>query len=479
MFDSNLKPILVQNPQQQNHINPHSNYSPSIQLFGSVEKSTNFLPSVQGFVYNVGQAKPESQGSYSKQKNLTFIQNLGNSAIQISEKLRQSGFSWTKSETTEIPIVQIGVNSQSEHKTGEYAFLMMGNPETKNSMYNVTTFRLTNGDLLTKIETALTGSDLFAVQMVKVDSQGYKVNTPLASSEFYIPLDTSLDAVNFAIASIWVGAMSVVGKHQNYQSTITGNIGNSSSDESIRKERGEKPIKEDGIRHERDEILGDEVMCTPHDMGCSGGGLITPDGKFNFWFPCAGSFSADVYDCCYRHDVGLYCSTTFWDSSAEDLDLIHCISAKIIAAGIEEMSWICKWLFALPLITLIEGLSVIGYIFMPGIADYESEQVNYDGRHNKSCLCGGNIPTICCDSDKVRSICLDKNCNKVNLCVAKGKRISNPQCNPSNKNCFNCYWKCLYNDQGDYVGKEYVTDPTRKLPCCGSIQPKGGLRCPV
>jgi hypothetical protein len=448
------------------------------------------IQSFQGFVYGSEQVA-YNKDSYTKENYLSTIQNLGNSRIEIADTLKKSGYSWTNSESTLLPIFSIGVNNQAEQKTGEYAYLMMGSSD-KNTMYSVTTFRLTNGDLLTKIETALTGSDLFTVQLVKVGNNGYQVNSPLAPQGQYIPLDTSLDAINFVVASIWVGAMSVIGKYQKEKSRSIEQLVNSKSyvesikkensgilveKEVIRKERGEKPSGGDGTRNERGEIQGDEVMCTPHDMGCSA--LSTPDGKLNFWFPCAGSFSSDIFDCCYRHDVGIYCATSIVDAIAEDLDLVHCISAKIIAAGIEEMSWTCRWLFAPLLITFINSLSILGYIFMPFWL-YKSELTNYDGSHSKSCLCGGNIPTVCCDSEKVRSICLDKNCNKVNLCIAKGERISNPQCNPSvNKKCYNCSWKCRYDDNGDYVGKEYVTDPTRKLPCCGSIQPKGGLKCPV
>ncbi len=463
MFDMNLKPIPgMSAPESRNPTNSRLNSPPSIQYTGTSPQMFTPVQSFQGFVYGSEQVT-HSKDTNSKENYLSTIQSLGSSPQEIADTLKKSGYAWTNSESTTLPIFSIGVNKQAEQKTDDYAYLLMGNPDN-NSMYSVTTFRLTNGDLLTKIETALTGSDVFTVQMVKVGNNGYQVNTPLAPQGQYIPIDTPLDAVNFAIASIWVGAMSVVGKHIDSSALPTENSKQSKVTVDSTKDK------------KKDEILGDEVMCTEHDMGCSGG-LATPDGKLNFWFPCAGSFSVDVYDCCYKHDVDIYCSTSYGDALSKDYDVVNCIHAKIIEAGFEAMSWTCIWVFGPLLLAFFTVTSIIGYIGAL-IWDYKSELVNYNGSHKDSCLCGGTKPTECCDSDKVRSICLDKDCKKVDLCKAKGKRINNPQCNPQKK-CFNCFWKCLYSDQGDYLGKEYVRDPAKKLPCCGSIQPKGGLQCPV
>jgi hypothetical protein len=427
MFDMNLKPIPSQNSQQSSPTYSRLNSPPSVQSAGTTPQIFTAVQSFQGFVYSNEQVAHKTD-SFTNVNNFSTIQNLGNSPVEIADTLKKSGYSWTNSESTSLPIFSIGINNQAEQKTGEYAYLMMGSPE-KNSMYSVTTFRLRNGDLLTKIEAALTGYDLFTLQMVKVGNNGYQVNTPLAPIEEYIPLDTSLDAVNFVVASIWVGTMNSIGKYQtNFQekSIEADKFDNSTSSPTlISHNRKKNPIPMGKKPFEWEEL---EPMCIPHDMGCSGGNLVTLDGKFNFWFPCAGGFSADLFDCCYRHDVGIYCSTSFWDSSAEDLDLIHCMSAKIIAAGLEKMPWGCKWMFGVPFITFFSALSIIGYIVMP-IIPYSADKVNYDGRHSSSCLCGGNRPTVCCQPDYgLKSICLDSICKRVNICKAKGTRINNSKC---------------------------------------------------
>jgi len=49
------------------------------------------------------------------------------------------------------------------------------------------------------------------------------------------------------------------------------------------------------------------------------------------------------------------------------------------------------------------------------------------------------------------------------------------------RKCFTCHWKCIY-DNGDLIGKELITDPYGKLPCCsgtGTPQQRDKIKCPV
>jgi hypothetical protein len=71
------------------------------------------------------------------------------------------------------------------------------------------------------------------------------------------------------------------------------------------------------------------------------------------------------------------------------------------------------------------------------------------------------VETYCCNPEINPDLCLDKKGNLKPLCG----------------DCYNCYWECLFDDDGNPIfdknGKQSRiknTDPTpRKRPCCRNI----------
>jgi hypothetical protein len=210
-------------------------------------------------------------------------------------------------------------------------------------------------------------------------------------------------------------------------------------------------------------------LCISHDMACSFPG-ITLEGKINWYFPCAGSFSINVLDCCKDHDINLWCAKTFIDIENANHIVIQCVADAIYNKTLSEMPFFCKVTFGavytflhyIILNSLVHSLSpYLSLKFYLG----KSQYVNLDGSHNDSCLCGGTKATFCCDSSKNPDYCKTTNGNLKNLCKEK---------------CFPCSWKCKYDSEGNPIDKVMMKDPTNKLSCCaGTPGHKNKFNCAI
>lgn len=211
--------------------------------------------------------------------------------------------------------------------------------------------------------------------------------------------------------------------------------------------------------------LQSETNCITHDLKCSGMSFvgITANGDWKLWFPCVGGFTANVSDCCKKHDIAMWCSKNEFDRIAADATVAQCVTAKVIDDGASQMSDFCKLIGALALMVAFFSVSIIFQVgFLVGGFFYASYLLNYDGRNSNSCLCGGKEPTVQCD-DRCRDLCLEMQ---------------------KNQDCYPCGWKCIYNDDFFPIRVEYVSAPKGKVCCptgtteCAGSKEKALLSCP-
>ncbi|MBX7154575.1 MAG: hypothetical protein U0Y96_13905 [Candidatus Kapaibacterium sp.] len=193
--------------------------------------------------------------------------------------------------------------------------------------------------------------------------------------------------------------------------------------------------------------------CVTHDLKCSNMGIvgIFPDGGWKLWFPCVGTFMANVSDCCKKHDIAMWCSKNEWDRIAADASVVQCVTEKVIDAATSAMPNWCKVFGSTAAVILFFSFSIRFQIifFLFGIG-YPPYLLNYDGRNSNSCLCGGTEPTVQCD-DQCRDLCIEMN-----------KR----------QDCFPCGWKCIYDDNFRPIRVEYISAPDGQN-CC----PRGTRDC--
>jgi hypothetical protein len=135
-----------------------------------------------------------------------------------------------------------------------------------------------------------------------------------------------------------------------------------------------------------------------HDDLCSFG---NPQGKHQFWWPCAGSFVVDIIECCKNHDRQLYCSSNVAERVVIDIEFTACVIGKLINTASYHMSGWCEWI-ALPLLTA-SAMAIIGPVLLAilEIAGeiYQFEYTNFALLNKDSCLCGGSNPTLKCGLD--------------------------------------------------------------------------------
>ncbi len=135
-----------------------------------------------------------------------------------------------------------------------------------------------------------------------------------------------------------------------------------------------------------------------HDNICSFG---SSNGVWKFWWPCAGDFEVNLDNCCKLHDQKLFCAENEADRILVDWAFCHCIMTELIRRGEEEMSWWCEWLF-LPLLVVFAGLglgTIADVAFLIWGFTYSGDYVNFSERNLSSCLCGGDKPTLMCNTD--------------------------------------------------------------------------------
>lgn len=212
-------------------------------------------------------------------------------------------------------------------------------------------------------------------------------------------------------------------------------------------------------------LQAEDSMCVNHDLSCSlwGGQTFRYIHMSFLW--C--KFSVDVIDCCFQHDVDMWCGVNVgwgedvaWNhvmvSEIAELTssrLFECIFAKVLKGIAVDMPWYCGGAITGAILGIVAatlfslGFYTVTYFVALGMAG--SERFPLDGRHDDSCLCGGDKPTTHCE-DKCRNLCYERN---------------------KYQYCYNCHWECRYDrgikaGHGKLLGVKFVEDPTGKRPCC-------------
>lgn len=147
--------------------------------------------------------------------------------------------------------------------------------------------------------------------------------------------------------------------------------------------------------------------------------FISEDGKMTLSTPCVGFFEPDFSECCYYHDIDLWCTSGAFVAALLGIELIDCFKKKITEAYTFKAPFLCE-IIELPILLLV--LIVVPTILSPLIgvvASGNDEYRNIDGKNSDSCLCGGDIPTLCCEGSGYNGVCRDKCCNEIDLCSNK------------------------------------------------------------
>lgn len=244
------------------------------------------------------------------------------------------------------------------------------------------------------------------------------------------------ESVSVITLSRWLALQNLYAKSEKYP--------------SYKKEKEKiypKEIKESECKEKYG--IDSECMCINHDMGCSA--ITSQSGNLQLWTPCLGKFEVDIFDCCYEHDIDLWCSsdgfeviTYGFEPSSYGAKLISCFESKIVAKYTYLSPFYCElfelpvlWLVLLGIPNILSGLIGIGLQGSP-------ERRNIDGKNSKSCLCGGDVPTVCCGG--FSGVCNDECCNKVELCSNKVDKTRGEGCTPKPK----CGKKCDYSVHHNY-----------------------------
>jgi hypothetical protein len=225
------------------------------------------------------------------------------------------------------------------------------------------------------------------------------------------------------------------------------------------------------------------TYCVPHDLKCTSPlgsnqlPIFTSDKTHViFVAPCIGSYSVDIGNCCFDHDIGIWCAKNLADVSGANLKVSSCVIGNIIAQAwntlweeSKSVPWylrpfellICAALISTWQASLIAELPILFGIFNlaydlllfnwlksnPCYADF-------DGRHADSCLCGGTVPTSQCAGVGDYGACTD-------LCkLTKTTGI---------EQCHRCGYTCEYVNgipKSEFdSGTDRVTNPNG-WPCC-------------
>ncbi len=237
-----------------------------------------------------------------------------------------------------------------------------------------------------------------------------------------------------------------------------------------------------------------DLVCTPASGKQTDNWPWTSDHRhIQWWAPCIGSFTTDIAQCCFNHDIALWCAHSQWDFPGINATAEACVMSNVIAAAwatlssqLSQQPWwlrgfeaaICyplvtAWQIALDLslFILVDAAFTGAELFMA------SNLTNFDGAHDCSCLCGGSDPTIqCSDATGFTHFtdCTD-------ICQLAGGSAA------SHEICHKCGWYCKYDANGK-PSKAFDdgSDPSRNpngLACCpGTAQacnPSQGPPCPT
>lgn len=218
--------------------------------------------------------------------------------------------------------------------------------------------------------------------------------------------------------------------------------------------------------------------CIPHDLVCTlpavpfwlpglgTGGIESGTGGHLAWFrdSCGNTITIDITNCCFHHDIDMWCSENDWQLSGANATAALCVATSLGIAIANESSknvfdelCIVAMQIIAPLywpLTFSEVfLSLESILFWPDSRDL----VGYRGMNSASCLCGGNLPTYQCGGVEQKPNAPASRCN--DLCVGAGLT--------ANEKCFPCSWQCQRDSAGNHIGTYLQTDQSgQRLPCC-------------
>ncbi|MBX7156612.1 MAG: hypothetical protein K1X91_16770 [Bacteriodetes bacterium] len=291
--------------------------------------------------------------------------------------------------------------------------------------FRANTIAIGNGKYLSIISEKNTGKNIYyqEYQVGKFMNDNSKSSDPT----IFLQSLPDLFTLNFTFALYWLSMLVIAGKHE------VGKKGN--------------------------KLQTDTPPCFSHDFKCTtpGGNFLNSlgltgsafanDGKeIKLWFPCSGTINIDVSECCKNHDIALWCSTNAVQVMWHDLNVIACFVSKVAIEGAKKIKVLCG---------IIIDYSVLAFYVSIGLRAryaalfswiFEDKLWDHEGSHQKSCLCGGTMPTTFCPGSG--SSCVD-------LCAERGKKAD----------CYKCKWKCIYDD---VTGKVVRVEPDvdKYLPCC-------------
>lgn len=153
------------------------------------------------------------------------------------------------------------------------------------------------------------------------------------------------------------------------------------------------------------------VVHFPHNDACSGlgeGGT----GPFNInrvkvTVPCSDNYWVDLRHCCKDHDRSLWCTpraTRGLMVQWINFEFFGCVSGTIAAHIMNNVPWYCGGKIVGAIFGAAEGLIVGGGAWLAVTVWTNSQLIGGDncyisaGKELNSCLCGGNVQTLRCDT---------------------------------------------------------------------------------
>lgn len=237
-----------------------------------------------------------------------------------------------------------------------------------------------------------------------------------------------------------------------------------------------KKKKEDSLKPPDDDDWHDigverakNTLCIPHDLTCTklfgDSWPFSGDHKHIQWTaPCVGTYMVDISQCCFDHDVQLWCADGAFDIALFNASVAACIIGAVTSKAIEIVfsnmpSGFGGFIFVMTCliaITLWMGVvGLIGGILYEVIATLailgQDLLTNTDlygyGRLNNSCLCDLGKDTVDCNN----------RCR--NLCCELGKEV---------KDCACCKWYCTYHPITNKLTGVGINKKGKApwVPCC-------------
>jgi hypothetical protein len=256
-----------------------------------------------------------------------------------------------------------------------------------------------------------------------------------------------------SIASVFVGARFLFETRKSMllkESASSGKQGDSSQSAKRQPCIGHDKVPRDCGR------LADGTYRMPHDLVCTA--FIPVDGKFKVRLNgllCRQDITVELFDCCVKHDIALWCAENDLQAMAADQAVVACVNSEIMSQMISKAQGPFCVLAALvsSVVTALisQIVAAIGALFVWYCHD--RNLIGYNGRNKDSCLCGGNAPTRLCSGDRCVDVCQRR--YSTSPSTAYGRV---PQCST-------CRLECVYDSRtGIAIGWRHAND--RPIPCC-------------